>query len=44
MKSLPITIRFLSDPNPGTEEHLHQIAENYLQGKGVKLVNGVIEI
>ncbi len=41
---LIVTIEFQVEHKPGTDEHLHHIAERYLQAKGVTYENGVIKI
>jgi hypothetical protein len=43
-QQLTITIEFTSAHVPDTEEHLKQVAENYLRGKGVVLQDGIIKI
>ena len=43
-QSIQVTIEFKVKHTPGTPEHLNEIAETYLQGKGVTIEDGVIVI
>ena len=38
------TLEFQTKHEPGTPEHLHQIAKNWLEGKGVTLLDYKIKI
>ena len=39
-----ITVVFKVDHEPGTDEHLEAILENYFRGKGVEYEDGKIHI
>jgi hypothetical protein len=42
---LPITMVFKIKHNPGTPEHLHELARRYFEGKGIVLRDdNVIEV
>jgi len=41
---MKIEVHFTTEHNPGSEEHLNQILENYFRAKGVDYKDGVIEI
>lgn len=43
-QELEIKIIFKMKHSPGTEDHLHAIAEHYFQKKGITVDNGVIII
>ena len=43
-QTLTITLEFQVEHTPATDEHLHQIAENYFRPKGITLDGGTIRI
>lgn len=44
LQTILVAIEFQVEHKPGTPEHLHQVAKNYLQAKGVTYENNVIKI
>lgn len=44
MQTKQITVQFTVEHNPGTDEHLDAIIENYLKGKGVDYKEGIMTI
>lgn len=43
MKTIPVTIHFLVEHQPQTEEHLKQVARNFLRGKGIQTVPPTVD-
>lgn len=43
-QEIQIKVQFNVEHTPGSEHHLHSIAQNYFKGKGIIINDGVIQI